>query len=128
MSCLLHTRALRRRIGGLALGSLLRISLRPGLEVVEPVADLGDGFLLDPADLGAVDDFWPGPVNVGLVSDVVGDLVFTSVWLDLGEAELLVTLVPEVGDDLVVTSVGLDFGEVELLVTLVLGGVLLVWF
>ena len=117
---------IKSRLGGLSLGLLLRISLRPGLEVVDPVAALGDGFLLDPADLGVLDDFWPGLPNVGLVPDVVGDLVFTSVWLDLGEAELLVTLVLEVGDDLVVTSVGLDFGEAELLVTLVLGGVLLV--
>ena len=72
------------------MGLLLRIDLRPGLEVVEPVADLGDGFLLDPADLGAGDDFWPGLVEVGLVPDVGDDLVFTPVMLDLGEAELLV--------------------------------------
>ena len=115
---------IKSRLGGLSLCLLLRISLKPGLEVVDPVAALGDGFLLDPADLGVLDDFWPGLPNVGLVP--VGDLVFTSVWLDLGEAELLVTLILDVGDDLVVTSVGLDFGEVELLVTLVLGGVLLV--
>ena len=108
------------------MGLLLRIDLRPGLEVVEPVADLGDGFLLDPADPGTGDDFWPGLVEVGLVPDVGDDLVFTSVGLDLGEAELLVTLVPDVGDDLVFTSVGLDLGEAELLVTLVLGGVFLV--
>ena len=90
------------------------------------MAALGDGFLLDPADLGVVDDFWPGLPNVGLVPDVGGDFVFTSDLLDLGEVELLVTLVLGDGGDLVVTPVVLDFGEVELLVTLVLGGELLV--
>ena len=92
---------------------------------MDPVAVLGDGFLRDPADLGVVDDFCPGLPNVGPFPDV-GDFVFTSDLLDLGEVELLVTLVLGDGGDLVVTPVVVDFGEVELLVTLVLGGELLV--
>ena len=70
------------RLGGLALGLLLRMDLNPGLEVVEPLADLGDGLLLVPADPGAGGDFWLGLVAVGLVPDVGEDLLFTSVELD----------------------------------------------
>ena len=70
------------RFGGLALGLLLRIDLNPGLEVVEPLADLGDGLLLVPADPGTGGDFWLGLVVVGLVPDVGEDLMFTSIELD----------------------------------------------
>ena len=74
------------------MGLFLRVDLKPGLEVVEPLADLGEGLLLVPADPGTGGDFWLGLVAVGLVPDVGEDLVFTSVGLDLGDAELLVTL------------------------------------
>ena len=100
-------------MGGLSLGLFLRISLSPGLEVVDPVAVLGDGFLLDPADLGVVDDFWPGIPNVGPFPDVGGDFVFTSDLLDLGEVELLVTLVLGDGGDLVVTPVVVTLGRLN---------------
>ena len=67
------------RLGGLALGLLLRMDRNPGLEVVEPFADLGDGLLLVPVNSGAGGDFWLGLVAVGLVPDVGEDLLFTSV-------------------------------------------------
>ena len=70
------------RLGGLALGLLLRMDRNPGLEVVEPFADLGDGLLLVPVDPGAGGDFWLGLVAVGLVPDVGEDLLFTSVEFD----------------------------------------------
>ena len=68
--------------GGLAVGLLLRIDLNPGLEVVELLADLGDGLLLVPADPGAGGDFWLGLAVVDLVPDVGEDLMFTSIELD----------------------------------------------
>ena len=68
--------------GGLAVGLLLRIDLNPGLEVVELLADLGDGLLLLPTDPGTGGDFWLGLAVVDLVPDVGEDLVFTSIELD----------------------------------------------
>ena len=67
------------RLGGLALGLLLRMDLKPGLE---PFADLGDGLLLVPVDPDAGDDLWLGLVAVGLVVRFGGDLLFASVEFD----------------------------------------------
>ena len=69
-------------LGGLALGLLLRMDLKPGLDVVEPFADLGDGLLLVPVDPDAGGDLWLGLVAVGLVANVGEDLLFTSVEFD----------------------------------------------
>ena len=70
------------RLGGLALGLLLRMDLKPGLDVVEPFADLGDGLLLVPVYPDAGDDLWLGLVAVGLVAKFGEDLLFTSVEFD----------------------------------------------
>ena len=80
---------------------------------MDPVAVLGDGFLLDPADLGVVDDFCPGLPNVGPFPDVGGDLLLNSDLLDLGEVELLVTLVLGDGGDFVVSLLCWTLGRLN---------------
>ena len=70
------------RLGGLALGLLLRMDLKPGLDVVEPFADLGDGLLLVPVDTGVGDELWLGLVAVDLIAEFGEDLLFASVEFD----------------------------------------------
>ena len=72
--------------GGLSLVRFLRISLKLGLEEVDPVDAMGDD-LLDLADLGVAFDL------VALVLDGVGGPEVAPDVVVLGEVELLVTLV-----------------------------------
>ena len=72
--------------GGLSLVRFLRISLKLGLEEVDPVDAMGDD-LLDPADLGVALDL------VDLVLDGMGGPEVAPDVVVLGEVELLVTLV-----------------------------------
>ena len=72
--------------GGLSLVRFLRISLKLGLEEVDPVDANGDD-LLDLADLGVALDL------VDLVLDGVGGPEVAPDVVVLGEVELLVTLV-----------------------------------